>query len=152
MASHTKTCSRCAETIQLEALECRYCGHAFSQEDVSQACRQAESAAALRVRAAEADKTRRKVSVRYVFGVLCAIPTALVLAFAGLCLAVRVFGPKPEELSKVGMALVFAFLTVVLAGPPGLVSLLCFQSARGLRERLDRLEDHGADEAQRVLP
>lgn len=46
-SSLTKECPRCAETIKLKALVCRFCGHEFSQSEVTEAIQKASENAAL---------------------------------------------------------------------------------------------------------
>lgn len=40
-AGSSKECPRCAETIKLKAIVCRFCGHEFSQSEVDEAVREA---------------------------------------------------------------------------------------------------------------
>lgn len=43
----TKECPRCAETIKLKAMVCRFCGHEFSQSEVTEALQKASENVAL---------------------------------------------------------------------------------------------------------
>ena len=157
-AGRTKTCAKCAETVQLDAKVCRFCGHEFSEEELAEAEAAAKAAveaqqaqlAAVQTQAAaqQAEYYRQsqirrlqgKVTLWRVFGWLCGVAAGILggLTILGLVVGAAENGPPPEDAIP---GLLCAFVIFVLL--PGVISFVCFRSASGNRREIERLLSAG---------
>ena len=96
--SATKACPKCAETIPLEALICRFCGNQFSEAEVATARQDAqEKASQAQLEASEKRRQTRNTILAIVGGLL---------ALSGACLTIMMifyaFSKEAADASRTG--------------------------------------------------
>jgi ribosomal protein L40E len=131
----SKVCPTCGERLSFDALQCRYCGHAFSSSDVA-ALRQQQDAHAART---ALEIKRRSLSSRktlsHVFGWILTVVGAL-FSLICVCAFIASFGdPKAPPDLAFGMILVL----VIFCGPPLAVGIFLLRAARKRAKELSEL-------------
>jgi RNA polymerase subunit RPABC4/transcription elongation factor Spt4 len=106
-----KTCPKCAEKIQIDALICRHCGQEFTSDEVAAVKQQAQETAARAEQKANA-------GVRRTWGWIFSIIGGLVLAVTTLLLIIMIaYSVSPEAANNAAtsaMSLIIPFLCVPL--------------------------------------
>jgi len=131
----SKDCPTCGESIALDALQCRYCGHGFTTADVAALKRQLD----FRVATTAWEMRRRSLSSRktvsQVFGWILTVVGVLfsVLLFGGLIASFTDAKAPPDMAYGVILAL------VIFCAPPITIGVFLLRAAAKAGKELARL-------------
>lgn len=133
----TRQCPRCAESIQMDALVCKYCGQEFSEADIKAAREQAEDQAQLERKAAqeradEIQKERQAKGRRNQGMVLAVVGWLLTIAGAILAIIFIFYAFSAEAQASGALAAIVPFLCTLPFIGLGLWLMILSKKRRGV--------------------
>jgi ribosomal protein L40E len=141
VTGETKPCPTCGESLPLQALICRYCGHRFSERDIAVLQQQDEERAARVGKLLHLRSLRSKQSTRKGFGIALTVlgSSFLLMCIAGVSAGFAESTTKESELGKLLASIAFGI--ILFGGAMIYPGLRLLRTAKKIKKQLNELSE-----------